>query len=295
MGCTDSAHAMQLGNHLRRPLENTLKSFGMALGPELHAAMIETDIVRTKDNRLVLVHSTDFTQHVQPDFRPAGKSFIDDLTLDEALALKLGPDGTGRIPSLGQLLDTILTLRPGDDLVLNLEIKDVQGTPCPRRTPPLAQLVLDEIRAAGFPLNRIRFSSFSLAILAELAALEPAARIGMLFNGALAPGEASPRLFVDSDEVYRLFTMAEIDTVLRRIPTLEAVHPEIRTLTPETVAYVAEKGLSVATWGWLGESPLKSRVFEEAARDAVGLCTRNGVRLTMITDHIADLRRLLAA
>lgn len=294
MGCTDSAQAISLGNHLTRPLENTLASLTQALGPETRAGFIETDVIRTKDDRLVLIHSTDFTQHVPPHFRPAGKSFIEELTLEEALALPLGADGTGRVPSLRQLLDSTGALRPGDDLVLNLEIKDVQGTPCPRRSPPLAELVLQEIRAAGFPLHRIRFSSFSLEILTQLADLEPKARLGMLFNEALGPDEASPRLFVDGDEVYRLFDLPTLQDVLATLPALEAVHPEAQTLTPETVALVAEHGLAVATWGWLEESPAKSPVFEKAARDAVSLCTEAGVELAMITDHMADLRRVVA-
>lgn len=290
-GCTDSDFAKQQGNAGTRYPENTLPSFQAALGSPIYADMIETDLIRTKDDRIVHSHSTDFAQHVALAHRPAGKKYIDDMPLAEVAKLKLGEDGEARIPTLRSLLEVTAAKRQGNDLVLNLEIKDVQGTDCPRRRPSIGQLALQEINEAKFPLERIRFSSFSLDAIADMARLAPKARLGMLFDLPQEQGgDVGKKMFADSTETYLGFTPKMIAAVLARVPSLEALHPEIQSLTPDTVNLAAKHGLAIATWGWLEESPKQSAKFAQATQQAIELCSKNGVPLTIITDHVKDVR-----
>ena len=294
MGCTDHVLAIAPTTGAARPQENTLSSFKAALTAPVLADWIETDLIRTHDDRIVLIHSTEIAQHVALAHRPSDTLYIDDLNFDQIGTLKLGPDGSARIPALQELIALVGTLRPESDadLVLNLEIKDVQDAPCPRRQPTLGSLALQELSVLNFPLQRVRFSSFSLEAIADLGARAPQARLGMLFN--VLPHEYSNpghQLFSDSPEQSISFTPQNIATILARVPQLEALHPEIQTLTPATVALAARHHLAIATWAWFEESPLQSAKFAAATRQALDLCQAADVPLTFITDHIVDLRR----
>lgn len=293
-GCTDSAFARANGNHLSRPPENTLASLRQALRPPLSADWVETDVIRTADDHLVLCHSSDYTLHVEPAGMPLWPRTLDELVLDQALALPIGADGSARLLTLPALLEELQRERPNDGLVLNLELKDVQGTTCPRRQPPLAALVLRDIAAARFSMARIRFSSFSLQALVALAAIAPQAQIAMLFD--LPPPADAPakRLFVDSDEIYRTFTAENVVNALQALPSLTALHPEITTLTDATVQLAAQHGLEIASWAWQEKSPAADAGAAAAIANAITLCRRHVVPLTFITDHIVDVRRYAA-
>jgi glycerophosphoryl diester phosphodiesterase len=314
-GCTDNGFAMErnAADGVTLHPENTLESFRAALAAG--ADFIETDLIRTKDNHLVLTHSNDLKQHVAETFwstLPKGKQFIDELTLKEVQALKVGPDGRGRIPSLKELLELIKTdrpdllreNRPDKDFALNLEIKDVQGTDRPRSNhpsigePSVGELALREIEQARFPLKRIRFSSFSQYALVELAAREPAARIGMLFDAPVSRGgDVGLNIFrhPDYSEKYLGFTPDALESVITRFPRLEAVHPEVQTVTDEMVKLVGKHKLQMSTWGWLEQSPLKQHSdFADATSRVISSCKAHNVPLTIITDRVEDMRRFVA-
>ncbi len=294
-GSTDSAFARARGNHLHRPPENTLDSLLLALHPPLAADWVETDVIRTADDQLVLCHATDFTQHVEPDRLPPGAHTLDELTAQQALTLPIGAAGAARLMPLPTLLQTLLKERPGDGLVVNLELKDVQGTMRPRRLPPLATLVLRDIAAAQFPLSRVRFSSFSLTALANLTSQEPAAACAMLFDLPPLHGAPAKRLFADAAETYLPFTPEQIRAVLEILPNLRALHPEISTLTEETVRLAAHYNLDIATWVSQEKSPAADAEAAGAIANAITLCRNHAVSLTFITDHIVDVRHYAAS
>lgn len=293
-GCTDSLFARANGNHLTRPPENTLASFMQALRPPLSADWIETDVIRTADDHLVLCHSTDYTLHVEPAGMPPWAHTIDELTLAEALTLPIGADGTARLLTLPALLNQLQHTSPGDGLVLNLELKDVQGTARPRREPSLAALVHRDIVATSLPLERIRFSSFSLHLLTQLAEIEPLAQCAMLFDLPLPTGTSTKRLFTNSEETYRTFTEENIAAVLHALPNLHALHPEISTLTGDTVKLAAQHGLEIGTWTWQEKSPTADAGAAATITKALALCLQHAVPLTLITDHILDVRHYTA-
>jgi glycerophosphoryl diester phosphodiesterase len=293
LGMTDSAFAQKrnTGDGIARPPENTLESLLGAL--RAGADFIETDAIRTKDGEIVLTHSDDPSTHIiVPQGGVPGKQFIDEMTLEEVQSLHTGLTGEGRIASLRELLRAIETEFPGDGMVLNLELKGMQATNRPTAdAPSLVRPVLEAIREENFPLERILFSSFSVKALEELAALEPIARMGLLFYTA-PPGAsfADTVLFGDGSELYIPFKVEDISAALKRLPSLSVVAPEIQDLTEETVAFAAKNNLSIATYGYPEESPLKSDRFGPATKEAVRLCREHDVALGVITDFIDDMR-----
>jgi glycerophosphoryl diester phosphodiesterase len=300
MGCTDSEFAAARNGKAKIPLENTLLSFSSAL-PLVN--YIEFDLIPTADSRIVITHSTDFTQHVQPRYRSENQSFIADKTVDEVRALKLGKIGKGRVPSLQDLLGLVKAevaldvVKQNKGMILNPEIKDVQGTICKRRkSPNLSELTIIEFKEADVPLDIARFSSFSLDSLAEMeAASGGIAKVGMLFDLPKSKGgDAGKTMFVDSQERYLSFTPRNIETAVRQLPNLEALHPEIQSLTRQTVKIAADRGLTIATWGWLELSPLKDRGFANATMHAIDLCKSYNVPLEIITDHARDMRAFIS-
>ena len=299
LGCTDSDFAQK--RNKANPVsvllaENTLPSLLSAL--RQGASFIETDLIATADNEIVLTHSNDPSQHILlPEYRSANKTFIDEMTLNEIQDLRIGSKGEDKIPSLRELLRAIQSEFQGDSLILNLELKGVQGTSRISHTSPsLAELALKIVREEKFPLNRIRFSSFSLDMVEDLVRIAPKARVGILYDLLKDKGDdVGEKMFIDRTETYLLFTKDAVAETLRRIPTLEAVHPEIQTLTEETVGFIASKGLSVMTWGWLEETPLKNEKFAEVTKQAINICSAQGVpSLGLITDCIKDMEQYVA-
>ena len=145
----------------RRP-ENTLAAFRCALDAGLDG--LETDVQRTADGHLVLVHDT----HV--DGAPVGACTLADLrrqrpdlaTLDEALALVRSVPGTW----------------------LNVELKTLRGF-----EPRLVGSVARAIRRSGLA-DRTVVSSFNPLALALLRLRAPELRTGYLWSA----DPATPRL-----------------------------------------------------------------------------------------------------
>lgn len=304
MGATDSDFVRAQGNHLTRPPEQSLTSFFQVFGHG--ASAFEADAIRTADDRVVLMHSTRYGEHVVPSRHFADRPFLDQLTLGEIESqLRIGADESEKVPelrdTLNRLLRTFSDLSSSSSPVrLNLELKDVQGTDCPRRQPSLCALVLRDMAEIGFPLSAVRFSSFSLDVLAEMHQLEPRAALALLTDvGPEHQGDVGKKIFGQgSAERYRGFTEAAINEAVARLgSSLVAIHPEIRTVGNHEVAHVAELGLSMATWGWREVSPLaqslEGQLFAGAATRAVQLCAHHHVPLALITDHLDDMIRHL--
>ena len=81
MGATDSAFARKRGTHLTRPPEQSLRSLMMVFNHGAQA--FEADSIRTKDDRIVLMHSTRYGEHVAPERHFPDRPFLDQLTLAE--------------------------------------------------------------------------------------------------------------------------------------------------------------------------------------------------------------------
>ncbi|MDD3288169.1 MAG: glycerophosphodiester phosphodiesterase [Alphaproteobacteria bacterium] len=291
MGCTDNENARRDGNILSRPPENTLASFIEALNHP-YLAHVEADVVRTKDDHLVLMHSVRILDHVLcPDAIaeiPDGKKFISHLMLEDVQKLRIGPNGDGRIPTLRDLLSEVKSLRPNNEMVLNLEVKDVIGSDCPRSKASIIDLLLAEIGSIDVSSDLIRFSSFSVDLMCELKKKSPQAKVAVLFA---EQGENHDRkLFIDGAEKYLQFTCDNIEKVKTLIPDAE-LHPE-RNLTKETVR--AAKGGIISSWALFEKSPLNDNVAADLVKNAYQLCKAENTPLEIITDHAKDMKKFIS-
>ena len=149
MSPLDIAHR---GASADRP-ENTLEAFELAI--EQGADMIETDLHRTRDGRVVLVHDSDLHG-----------AEIATLSFEEVR--RAAPS----IPTLEETLDACRERIP-----LNLELKRGEAG----LYDGIEEVELDEVSGRGL-LDRTLFSSFHDPALERVRALEPDARIGLLVS-----------------------------------------------------------------------------------------------------------------
>jgi glycerophosphoryl diester phosphodiesterase len=148
------------GASAERP-ENTLAAFELAV--EQRADMIETDLHRTCDGAIVIIHDEDLAGL-------GGRGEVADATLAEVRALDAG--GGEPVPTLEEILD-----RFGPRIPFNLEIK--RGTR--GEYPGLEAAALASVEQRGL-LDRTLFSSFYDPVLRRLRELSASARIGFLVS-----------------------------------------------------------------------------------------------------------------
>ncbi|MDQ0112297.1 glycerophosphoryl diester phosphodiesterase [Paenibacillus harenae] len=152
--------------------ENTMAAFAKALA--LGATGIETDVQRTRDGKIVLIHDESLA-------RTAGlNQFVKDTDYDEVAKLDAGswfdPEfGTEQVPLLEQLLELV----KNTDTIVNLELKNgvflYEG---------MEQQVIDKVQAYGLS-ERIIISSFNHYSLALCKQLAPEIRTGILYMEGL--------------------------------------------------------------------------------------------------------------
>jgi len=187
--------------------ENTRAAFEQAI--EMGADGIETDVRRTSDGELVLMHDMTVSRTTN------GNGPVADHTLAELRTLDAGSwfsdDFAGdRIVTLDELIADFSPRRP-----LILEIKD------PIATAP----VIDTIRAAGIG-NRVQVTSFDWSALLKATSLDP----------ELAYGFLSP--VFDNDIIRRCARRG-----------FAQICPNVDTLTGPLVAEAHEAGLVVRAYG----------------------------------------------
>lgn len=287
-GCTDSPHARASPARAGKPPENTLDSIARAWADG--ADFVEVDVLRTRDDVLVVTHSNRLSDHVLTQ-EPRGP-YAGDLEWKELEALRTGPQGDGRIPTLAQVLELAAKQaeRKGpSDFVLNIEIKDVKDTDAPKHVPgrpSLVELLARQVRAHRLPLAQVVFSSFALSDLIALKRVLPEARLGMLFDVSEYAGKEVYPVAPEPHARYLPFTPEALREAAREV-RLEFAHPELHTLTPEAMRTVAELGLGLNCWA-LRESPPGEDA--PAIARAVELAREHRVRLGLITDFVPRMR-----
>ena len=132
--------------------ENTFAAFDLAV--EQRADMIELDLHLCADDSIAVQH----------DARHAKLGALAHATREQLRA--------HGVPLLEEVLD-----RYAARIALNLELKHERGA----RSDGLCARVLEQVTQRA-ELSRILFSSFEVRLLRELHALEPRARIGLLFT-----------------------------------------------------------------------------------------------------------------
>ena len=182
--------------------ENTLPAFALAV--EQRADMIETDLHRTRDGTVVITHDEDLAGL-------GGRGEIAEATLAEVRGLDAG--GGECVPTLDEILDGF-----GARIAFNLELK--RGTAGAYEG--LEATTLAAVRGRGLLAGTL-FSAFYDPVLAQLRALEPAARIGLLVSRRF-PHDAVARA---------------------RALGAEALHPEAPLVDAEWVEEAHAAGLAV--------------------------------------------------
>jgi glycerophosphoryl diester phosphodiesterase len=175
-----------------------------ALAIEQQADMIETDLHRSRDAAIVITHDEELVGL-------GGHGEIAETTLAELRRLDAG--GGERVPTLEEILDEF-----GPRISFNLELKRATGGPYEG----LEAAAIEAVAARGL-MPRTLFSSFYDPVLAQIRALEPAARVGLLISHRY-PQDAVARA---------------------RALGAEALHPEAVLVDAALVESAHEAGLAV--------------------------------------------------
>ncbi|MES2729425.1 MAG: glycerophosphodiester phosphodiesterase [Pseudomonadota bacterium] len=293
MGCTD--HDFYQDRDIGKlPVENTIDSIVLAL--KNGAAYVECDAVPTADGQVVIIHNVVPADHFFGPDTP--HAMLNTLAYTQISRFATGRHSRGIVPLISDALKTVAPYTPGiGDFNMNIEIKGGQGSGQPYETGSFLENLARDVRASAVPLNRVLFSSFSLANILAMSHLVPEARYGMLYNEKTV----STPIYADhGDDLKYRYLPFGIENMQYVAATwkdeghadaqLSYVHPETRTITLELIAHAAIQGWAINTWDYL-------RAFDKSLvndyRHIHQLCSDNGIPVTFITDYIPEMRRAL--
>lgn len=189
--------------------ENTLSAFRLAR--RLGAGMVELDVHRTKDRRLVVIHDPSLTRTTGVRAAVASRTLAEMADLDAGswFAPRFSHE---RVPTLEAVLAAL-----GPRMAVNIEIKSGR-----RPYPGLEARLVARLRRLGW-VRRALISSFHLASLTRVRRLHPTIAIGILVHPW------------------------SLDAALRRARQLGAVsvHPPARAVTAALVDRLHAAGLLV--------------------------------------------------
>ncbi|MFD2792169.1 glycerophosphodiester phosphodiesterase [Promicromonospora vindobonensis] len=194
--------------------ENTLAAF--ALGVEMGSDLVESDVQRSKDGVLVLMHDTTLsrTTDVEQVFPDRAPWRVSDFTYEEIQQLDAGSwfseEFAGEpVPTMAQMIELIRPTRAG----ILMELKS------PALYPGIEQQVAEEF--ASYPgyvksavrAERLVVQSFDWASMERYHEVQPSVPVGLLGR----PAEALlPELSTWADQInpgYTTFDAAYVETV----------------------------------------------------------------------------------
>ncbi|WP_223593784.1 glycerophosphodiester phosphodiesterase family protein [Neobacillus bataviensis] len=202
--------------------ENTMASYRKAY--EMGADMIETDVQRTKDGKLVIMHdySVDRTTN--------GKGNVKDLTLEQIRALdagiKFSPDFQGeKVPTFKEYLDEF----KGKDVVLLVEIK-ADG---------IEKQVMEEIEQAGM-VDHVVIQSFNSNHIRNTHGINPEVGTGYLYSAAVPPT-------IDG-------RLKKAQQMMQYGASMNAtLNADYGSLNPEFIRYMRQRGFLNMHWTFRNE------------------------------------------
>ncbi|GKU76135.1 glycerophosphodiester phosphodiesterase [Paenibacillus sp. L3-i20] len=177
--------------------ENTLAAFKK--GIELGATGIETDVQRTKDGQLVLIHDESLLRTTGMD------KLVKDVSYEQLSLLDAGSwfDSSfsdERVPTLQQLLE----ITRHTNLIINIELKNGIFL-----YPGMEQEVIDVVRSFGMS-QQVIISSFNHYSLAHCKQLAPEIKTGILYmEGLYKPWEYALTLNADALHAYKYAVLPE--------------------------------------------------------------------------------------
>lgn len=149
--------------------ENTIASYKYALS--LNIDMLEIDIHRTKDGKLIIMHDP------TTERTTLKKGVIKDLTYDELLKYDIGKwKGKQFIGARIPLLQEVLQLIKSTDTKLLIEVKQ------PDKYPHIEEELLNEIIKIGINLDRIIIQSFDRNSVKKVRELNKDIELGVLIS-----------------------------------------------------------------------------------------------------------------
>lgn len=149
--------------------ENTIASYKHAL--TLNIDMLEIDIHRTRDNKLVIIHdpTTDRTS--------LEKGIIKNLTYKELEKYDVGKwKGESFIGERIPLFEDVLQLIENVDIKLLIEVKQ------PEKYPGIEEQILKSIDENGINEEQIIIQSFNKKSIQKFQALRPGIKLGVLIK-----------------------------------------------------------------------------------------------------------------
>ncbi|MEH7307100.1 glycerophosphodiester phosphodiesterase family protein [Neobacillus drentensis] len=204
--------------------ENTMTSYRKAY--ELGADMIETDVQRTKDGQLVIMH--DYTV----DRTTNGKGNVKDSTLEQIRALdagiKFSPEFQGeKIPTFKEYLDEF----KGKDVVLLVELK-ADG---------IEKQVMEEIEQSGM-VDNVVIQSFNSNHIRNTRSLNPEVGTGYLYSSGV-PSTVESRL-------------KKAQQMMQYGASMNAtLNADYGSLNPEFIQYMRQRGFLNMHWTFRNENP----------------------------------------
>jgi len=199
------------GETTRYP-ENTLEAFSAAV--EMGADGIELDVQLSKDGEIVVAHDS-CLERVSD-----GTGHVNDHTLKELKSLDFSKTLPGKVCRIPTLSEVFSLVRPSA-LSINVELKNTE-----RLYPELPQKLLALAKEYEME-ERVIYSSFNHYSLMHIKKLNPAAKIGLLYEfGMIDPW------------VYANYVKAD------------AIHPHYYVIAalPETLKHCHDNGLMVNVW-----------------------------------------------
>lgn len=205
--------------------ENTMAGYQLAY--DLGADLIETDVHKTKDGHLVIMH--DYTV----DRTTNGTGVVSSMTLEEIRQLdagiKFGPQFAGeKVPTFREYLQAF----KGKDVVLLVEIKQAG----------IAEEVLKEIEEEGVT-NQVLVQSFNLGDVVKSHELKPEIGVGYLYSAGV-PSTTDGKLL---DAQKMLNYASGINATL---------NASYGSLSEEFVSYMRQRGMINLHWTFRNEQAL---------------------------------------
>lgn len=290
MGCTD--HGFYQNRDIKNlPVENTVDSVVKAF--ENGADYIETDAVMSKDNILFAIHNVVPKDHFfTPDMPPA---LLNKMKFADIQKFRTGHGHNGMIQPFGEILEAIATHDPKTlPWAVNIEIKGVQGSGQNFEANDYLDRLAQTVRESNLLPERILWSSFSLANVLAMSRHFPQSQFGMLFSEKPGPRAIYADHQDDPRYQYLPFNPAQIDFTVRTWQAeaderakLGYLHPEVATITPETIARAKQYGLGINSWGLFENIDSDRRAMYD------GLLNRmkeNHVPFTIITDYLDEFK-----
>ncbi|MBM7570147.1 glycerophosphodiester phosphodiesterase family protein [Aquibacillus albus] len=211
--------------------ENTMAGYDLAY--ELGADMIETDLQRTKDGHLVIMH--DYTV----DRTTNGTGAVSSLTLEEIRQLdagiKFGPEFEGeKVPTFREILQAY----KGKDVVLLVELKATG----------IEEQVIEEIEQEGMT-NQVLIQSFNLSSVVKSHELKPEIGVGYLFSSGV-PSTTEGKL-------------KNAQQMLNYASTVNAtLNSSYGSLSKEFITYMRQRGMTSLHWTFRNEQALEKQLLD---------------------------------